>query len=157
MRIQTEEPVGLEDSLLRENSGQGRVWISLITFCAVRALASAIGLAIIIKSVALFANAQPEESSPPAKTTDVAARTFAGLVTDSNCGAKHATDSGQNPADCAKACVRKGSKYTLVNGDQTYILEGSAADLEAVAGQRASIVGTLDGNIITVRSAKIAR
>lgn len=61
-------------------------------------------------------------------------------------------DSGMNPADCAKMCVRNGSKYVLVQGNKKYALAGSESQLESLAGQRANVAGTLNGNTIQVSS-----
>jgi len=61
-------------------------------------------------------------------------------------------DSGMNPTDCAKTCVRNGSKYILVQGNRKYALAGSVSQLESLAGQRVRIAGTLNGNTIKVSS-----
>ncbi len=135
---------------------QNRSWLALVTFCATTALATALGLAILFASATLaFAVAQSLKSSvskPPSKGDTASAKTFAGVITDSICGARHASDSGRSPAECARACVRKGSNYTLVDGNKIYTLDGSAADLDKLAGQRVSVAGTLDGNTVTVSS-----
>jgi hypothetical protein len=57
-----------------------------------------------------------------------------------------------NPAECTKMCVRAGSKYVLVVGSKRYALAGSESQLDGLAGQRANIAGTLDGNTIKVSS-----
>ena len=49
-------------------------------------------------------------------------------------------------------CVRNGSKYLLVDGGKSYQLDGNADDLGRLAGERANIVGTLNGNTIRVSS-----
>src|SRR5258708_20551272 len=50
-----------------------------------------------------------------------ASEKFTGEVSDSMCGAKHAM-SGSN-AECARACVKKGSSYALVVGDKGLTLK----------------------------------
>jgi len=55
-------------------------------------------------------------------------------------------DSGMNPAECTKMCVRNGSRYVLVKGSKTYALAGDESKLEGLAGQRATIVGALAGH-----------
>jgi len=81
--------------------------------------------------------------------------TVSGVISDSHCGAKHATNSGKTPAECARACQQRGAKYVVVNGTMTYMLAGSQSKFDAFAGQRAQVNGTLDGdtlNVISIQS-----
>src|SRR6476660_3739200 len=48
-------------------------------------------------------------------------QTFTGEVSDSMCGASHMMEGKK--ADCARACVQKGSSYALVVGDKVYSLK----------------------------------
>jgi len=84
-------------------------------------------------------------------------KTFTGTVSDSMCGAKHAMPDA---AACTRACVGKGSKYTLVVGDKVYTLDTSdKATLETLdkqAGSKATVTGTEKDNTITVTSVKPA-
>ncbi|HYX68109.1 MAG TPA: hypothetical protein VE825_03170 [Terriglobales bacterium] len=74
---------------------------------------------------------------------------WSGTVSDSNCGAKHVSDV--NPAECTRACIQKGASYALVSGETVYILKGGdATALDKLAGQKATVSGTLDGNTIEV-------
>ena len=75
-----------------------------------------------------------------------------GWITDAKCGAKHVKNSTKSSAECAKACVHGGAKYTLVDGDKIYTLEGKEDQLDRVAGERATVEGTVDGNVIKVAS-----
>lgn len=130
-----------------------RSWIALVTFCTTGAIVTALGLAILFATAtAAFGIAQ--SSAPSGNDTEgtVPARTFAGMITDANCGARHSKNSGKSPAECVQACVRNGSKYTLVDGDKVYALQGSESDLEKLAGQRAMVQGILDGSTIKVRA-----
>ena len=77
-------------------------------------------------------------------------QTFAGMITDSRCGARHRMNSGKTSAECARSCVRHGAHYVLVDGEKIYALEGYPDQLEKLAGERANIVGILDGNTIKV-------
>jgi hypothetical protein len=79
-------------------------------------------------------------------------RTFAGMITDSRCGARHPMDSGKTSAECARSCARDGSRYVLVDGEKIYALEGNPAQLDKLAGERAEVVGMLEGDTIKVRS-----
>lgn len=82
------------------------------------------------------------------------AQTFSGQVSDAMCGAKHEMEG--SPADCTRACVQHGSKYALVVGDKVYTLEGTdkkvQEELDKLAGTKASVTGTADGNTIQVAS-----
>jgi len=84
-------------------------------------------------------------------------QTFTGKVSDAMCGAQHMM-AGASDADCTRACVKQGSKYALVVGDNVYTLEGGdAAMLDKLAGQNAAVSGTLKGKIITVVSVAPAK
>lgn len=80
--------------------------------------------------------------------------TLSGLLSDSRCGAKHATESGKSPAECARVCERRGAKYVLVNGDTIYELVGSQTSFDAFAGQRVEVKGTLRENTLRVASVR---
>jgi hypothetical protein len=139
---------------------QNRSPLALITFCAAIALVAALGLAILIASATVaFAVAQSLKVPRPHSQlqSSPAEQSFSGLVTDSQCRARHAKNSGQSPAECARACVRDGLQYMLVDGGKVYALEGQAADLDKLAGQRASVAGTLDGTTIHVTSIRVAQ
>ena len=91
------------------------------------------------------------------ETNNPSERVFAGLITDDHCGARHEMDSGMNPAECTKMCVRNGSRYVLIKGSRTYALAGDESKLEGLAGQRATIVGALTGHTIKVVSTTSAQ
>lgn len=76
--------------------------------------------------------------------------TFAGMITDSRCGARHRMNSGKTSAECARSCVRHGAHYVLVDGEKVYALDGYPEQLEKLAGERASIAGRLEGDTIKV-------
>ena len=81
--------------------------------------------------------------------------TWSGTISDSNCGAKHVSD---NAAECTRACIQKGASYALVSGSSVYVLKGGdAAALDKLAGERATVSGTLDGNTIQVASVQAAK
>ena len=70
------------------------------------------------------------------------------------CGAKHMMSGPE--ADCTRACVGKGSKFALVVGNKVYTLESSdkaaLASLDKLAGAKAKVTGSLDGDTIQVAS-----
>ena len=127
-----------------------RFWIEIITLCAGVAFGLALALAIV--GAAVVASGQtpepPRSAAPPA----AGQQTFAGMVTCSRCLAKHSAEIGGTATGCARVCIRDGAKFTLVDGDQTYILEGDPAVLNRVAGQRVRIIGSRNGDTITVAS-----
>jgi hypothetical protein len=79
-------------------------------------------------------------------------QTFTGEVSDSMCGVQHMMKG--KAGDCARACVSKGSSYALVVGDKVYTLHSSdkaAQDqLGKLAGEKATVTGTADGDTIEV-------
>ena len=79
-------------------------------------------------------------------------QTLAAMITDSRCGARHRMNSGKTSAECARSCVRHGAHYVLVDGERVYALEGYPDQLEKLAGERANIVGMLEGNTIKVKA-----
>lgn len=128
-------------------------WFSLLTFCASASLAAALALAFVftgastLLAVAAPATAAAEDSNPAVQQP-----MFSGVITDSQCGARHPQESGKSPAECTLACVRNGGKYALVNGDRKYALDGNADELSHWAGQRATLAGTRSGDTIKVTS-----
>jgi hypothetical protein len=80
-------------------------------------------------------------------------QTFTGEVGDAMCGRQHMEGT---PAECTRACVSKGSKYALVVGDKTYILDttdkAALATLNQQAGKQAAVTGVLNGDTIQVSS-----
>jgi hypothetical protein len=82
--------------------------------------------------------------------------TYTGMVTCSQCGARHPAVSAKTAADCSRTCVRSGAQFALVAGEKTYLLNGDVASLKKLAGQRARIVGAMSGNTITISSATAA-
>jgi hypothetical protein len=128
-----------------------RSLFSIVRFCATPALAVALGCAILFASAVLgiaIVGGEPVMAG----TVTRGERSFAGLITDDHCGARHEMDSGMNPSECTRMCVRNGSKYILIRGDKRYVLAGSESKLDELAGQRANIAGTLTGNTIKVGS-----
>jgi hypothetical protein len=94
-----------------------------------------------------------QASNPQSSTRQsaVPAETYEGVVTDTRCGAKHSAGLSESAADCTRMCVHAGEKFALVDGDKLYVLEGQPAALKQAAGERVQIVGTLDGNTISVQ------
>ncbi len=137
-------------------------WLALVVFCTAAIFAAALGLTILLAGGTIaFAvgGASNERSSAVSGGVSAgndgssdAAKTYAGIITDSHCGARHAIDSGKTANQCAMMCVRAGSRYALVDGDMHYFLAGSEDTLDRLAGERATIAGALDGDTIHVIS-----
>ena len=81
-------------------------------------------------------------------------QTLTGEVSDAMCGAKH--EMPGKAAECARACVKHGSKYALVVGDKVYTLETSdkaaLEKLNGLAGSKAKVTGDVEGTTIEVKS-----
>ena len=128
-----------------------RPWFGIVTL----SLAVALALALVIGALGTVLGGA--EVSPPTQASQASAgpgrqQTYEGMVTDSRCGAKHQSAIGKTATDCTRACVHAGSQFALVDGDNTYLLEGHLPELKRAAGRRSTITGTLHGNTITVSS-----
>jgi hypothetical protein len=126
------------------------IWIEILLLGTVVAFA----LALLIATLgAAAASAAATGESARQSTRSTSGQTYEGMVTCSRCGAKHSAALGQNAADCARNCVRGGANFALVEGNATYVLDGDLGVLGRLAGQRARIVGELNGNTIRISSA----
>jgi len=74
------------------------------------------------------------------------------MVTCSRCGAKHSAALGQTATTCVRTCVHDGADFALVDADATYLLDGDLSVLKRLAGQRARVVGALNGKTIRISS-----
>ena len=135
---------------------RNRSWISLIGYCGLMVFGAAFAFAVIVAggSVALASHQNSEDAqntSPmPAPRTGTA---FSGMITDSRCGARHIRNSRLSSAECARDCVRKGARYILVDGEHRYTLTGNQEALGKLAGTRANVTGTRQGDTIVVGAA----
>ena len=96
-----------------------------------------------------------------ASTVAAQPRTFAGVIADEACAATgHAAmRMGPTDAECAKACVEShGVPYVLQVDKTVYLLSDQKA-VERFAGQKVTVVGTLDaaGKTIRVESVSAAK
>jgi hypothetical protein len=138
------------DQRQKETGMREEAWLHLLSYCVALVLAGSLFIAALVASASLafgFSSdpaSESQSSSPPV--------TVSGVISDSHCGAKHATESGNVPAQCARVCTRRGANYVVLDGDTTYILVGSQVTFDAFAGQRAQVTGTLEGNTLKVAS-----
>ncbi len=82
-------------------------------------------------------------------------KSWRGVISDSNCGVKHATASDEAAA-CVAKCVAGGGKYTLVSKGKVYQLDPQDKVSADLAGKNAKVTGTMSGDTITVSSAMAA-
>jgi hypothetical protein len=95
------------------------------------------------------ASSKPAEPSAPPKT-------LTGTVSDAMCGAHHMAKD-KSPAECTRACVKQSTKYALVVGKKVYTLEGHESELNEFAGGRATVKGSVTGEVMTVQSVAPAK
>jgi hypothetical protein len=144
-----------------------RFWIEIVMLAVGTSCALALLLACLGAVAAVASEHQPAPSSsrqiqegPPqsqaAQGHQAPQHTYTGMVTCSQCGARHPAASAKTAADCTRACVHSGAQFALVEGERTYLLNGDVAPLKKLAGQRARIVGAMSGNTITISSADAA-
>jgi hypothetical protein len=86
-----------------------------------------------------------------------ATTTLTGVVTDDMCGAGKHMMPGKPDAVCARECVKHGAKYALSSQGKLYILSGQTAQVDALAGQKATVSGELSGSTLTVKSITAAK
>jgi hypothetical protein len=72
-----------------------------------------------------------------------------GIVSDSMCGASHMLKD-KTDAECTRMCVKDGSKYALVVGDKVFVLIGHEAELDKLAGEKATVRGDVSGTNVKV-------
>jgi len=76
-------------------------------------------------------------------------KTWSGVISDSSCGTKHATASA-DAAACVAKCVSGGGKYVLTSKGKVYQLDPQDKVSSDLAGKKAKVTGTLDGETIKV-------
>lgn len=87
-------------------------------------------------------------------TSMAMAESWTGYVSDAKCGAKH-NKGTQADVNCVSGCIKGGSEAVLVVGDKVVAI----ANKEKVAelyGKKATVTGKLEGDKITIDTAKAA-
>lgn len=79
-----------------------------------------------------------------------ASTTITGTVSDSHCGAKHAT-AGDASAGCVEKCVSGGAKYVLVSEGKVYQLDAQDK-FKGMGGKSVTVTGTVKDDSIAVES-----
>jgi hypothetical protein len=131
-------------------SRRARFWIETIVL--VCGIAFALALLFAALGAVAGAVAGEPESGQRESPSAVHLQIFEGVLTDTQCGARHAAAMGKAPADCTRACVHGGEQFALVDGDALYVIEGDPLVLKAAAGERVRISGILNGKKISVSS-----
>jgi hypothetical protein len=90
---------------------------------------------------------------PASKPADASAapKTLTGTVSDSMCGAHHMAKD-KSAAECTRECVSKGMNYALIVREKVYTLNGHEAELNKLAGQWATVTGSVMGETVMVES-----
>jgi hypothetical protein len=83
------------------------------------------------------------------------AKTVTGVVSDSMCGAKHATAS-DDAAACVKKCEAGGSKLVVIAGGKVYNTDDQDK-LKGFEGQQVKISGDVKGDSLTIASVAAAK
>ena len=111
-------------------------------------------IAVLTLSGLLTAAQMDMPASTPgnkSKASSAAPATLTGIVSDAMCGAHHMAKD-KSAAECTRECVKQGTKYALVVGKKVYTLEGHEAELDKVAGMKATVKGKVFGEAVTVQS-----
>lgn len=87
-----------------------------------------------------------------ANVTSAATQTFTGMITDDMCGKKHTMMPGKPDSECIRACVKAGSKYALLVGDQVYTLTGDTKQFDQLAGKKVKVAGGVIGSTVVVKA-----
>jgi hypothetical protein len=123
-----------------------RLWIEI----AMIGTAIACALAFLLATLGALGGAAIEAFGQTQTAQGTAEQTYEGVVTCSQCGAKHSSKIGQSAADCTRMCVHGGAHFALVDGEKIYQLEGDLAVLKKVAGERVQVMGVVTGNTIHI-------
>ena len=75
-------------------------------------------------------------------------QTITGVVSDSQCGAKHSTPGN---AGCVEHCVSSGAAYVLVANGKVYQLDAQGK-FKGLGGQEVTVKGKVTGDSIKVKS-----
>ena len=108
-------------------------------------------------SAAAGSGTEQSASASVGQAPAIPTETYEGIVTDTRCGAKHSAKVGLSAADCTRFCVHNGARFALVDGEKTYVLNGTSALLKRMAGERVTIAGKLNGNTIELVSVAEAK
>ena len=81
-------------------------------------------------------------------------QTFNGVITDTMCGANHKPMNVTPDSKCVLECVKHGSKYALLVGNNVYVLSDQKTPAK-FAAQKVKVTGALDAKTKILRADKI--
>lgn len=114
-----------------------------------------LALSTVLLAAQMQMPASNSDTPKPAKSSTTP-KTLTGTVSDSMCGAHHMAKD-KSPAECTRTCVKQGTKYALVVGKKVYTLDGHEAELDKLAGGRATVKGSVMGEMVMVESVAAAK
>ena len=82
-------------------------------------------------------------------------RTYTGVITDTMCGADHKAMHVAPDSKCVRECVKAGSKYALLVGNNVYTLSDQKTP-EKFAAQKVTVTGVLSEPTKTLKVNSIA-
>jgi len=109
-------------------------------------------LTLVVAVVALasaFAMAQSQASGEGSLTGTV---TCEGRITH-----RYTCQRNQTQQTCTLACVQQGSRFALLVGDKSYLIEGDSRALEAYAGGKATLTGLVAEDRVQVQMVSNAK
>ncbi len=81
-------------------------------------------------------------------------QSFTGVITDTMCGANHKPMNVTPDSKCVLECVKHGSKYALLVGNNVYVLSDQQSP-EKFAAQKVKVTGALNAKTKILRVDKI--
>jgi hypothetical protein len=125
-----------------------RVWVEIVLL----GTAIACALALLLATLGAAAGVAEGEVSMQRPQDSAQEQAYDGMVTCSRCGARHSAKMAQTATVCTRVCVHNGASFALVDANATYLLDGDLNVLKKLAGQRAHVVGALNGKTIRISS-----
>ncbi len=81
---------------------------------------------------------------------------YTGYVSETKCGAKHASASAGDVA-CVKGCIKGGAKPVLVVDGKVVAIANTDKVPEALYGQKVKVSGELHGDALTIANIEAAK
>jgi len=85
------------------------------------------------------------------------AESMSGTISDANCGAKHAAAT-EKDMGCVKGCIKRGAAPVFVSDGKVYQISADSREkVAALAGQKVTVNGKVEGDTISIESAEAAK
>lgn len=102
-------------------------------------------MALCVAAAASVASSVAKNSKPPADS-------IKGVISDSHCGAKHASASDEDK-QCVAHCLKGGQEAVLLSDGKVYKLDQTGQDkAKEFAGEKVTVTGSVSGENISVTS-----